>query len=446
MIEQTGSGIDEGSFPLKIFNDQDIYDAELRRIFARSWVYLGHMSEIEQPGDYVRRYIGEDPYILTRDETGQIQAFLDSCMHRGAQFCTADKGNTSHFRCPYHGWTYSNDGTLQGMPKKAEAYQGLDPEDVELESAYLDTFKGLIFGRIVDEGPSLEEYLGDFKWYLELILDPTEKGMTVVTDAHRWQANHNWKTSADNFGGDNYHVFATHQAAEETDDLDRGPWKKLPDNRRGEFNHLACTDNAAVSYQITNDRETYMGYPDDITEHFNSDLSEEQTELFRRSLFYFGTIFPNTTVVHAVQSGGWGGPWAAIRKWQPRGPGEVEVISWWLVPEEYEDNDAFMERSHRGWESLSAGGAFESDDLTIWEGISESTKSMTLDIRESKGNMQQGMDGMSDEVEILEDPMHGPGEVTTNGGFYDERGTRTLLSSWYEQMSREETGANSGEQ
>ena len=145
-----------------MLNNSDLYPAELRRIFGRAWNYLGHVSEFTEPGDYARRYIGEDPFIVTRDESGDLHAFLDSCMHRGAQFCTAESGNTSHFRCPYHGWTYKNDGTLQGMPHMAEAYQDLDEAEITLTAAHIDSYQGLIFGRIADEGPTLNEYLGEF--------------------------------------------------------------------------------------------------------------------------------------------------------------------------------------------------------------------------------------------------------------------------------------------
>ena len=227
IIEQTGAEIETGRYPLAITNNRDLYELERRRIFGRAWIYLGHVSEFAEPGDYARRYIGEDPFIVTRDETGDLHAFLDSCMHRGAQFCTAENGNTSHFRCPYHGWTYKNDGSLQGMPHMAEAYQDLDEEEISLEEAELDTYQGLVFGRIAEEGPDLEAYLGDFTWYLDVLFGTTEAGMTVVGEPHRWESDHDWKISADNFSGDSYHVLTTHQAGLETENLARGPWEEL---------------------------------------------------------------------------------------------------------------------------------------------------------------------------------------------------------------------------
>ena len=433
IISRTGKELKHGRYPLDITNNPELYRLELRRIFGQAWVYIGHVSEFEEPGDYARRYIGEDPFILTRDENGELHAFLDSCMHRGAQFCTAENGNTSHFRCPYHGWTYKNDGTLQGMPHMSEAYQDLDDEEITLEEACLETYQGLIFGRIAEEGPSLEASLGDFTWYLDVLFGATEAGMTVVGEPHRWESSHDWKTSADNFSGDSYHVLTTHQAGLETETLSKGPWEELDDFPAASY--LACTDRHSMGYYLSEDDETFMGYPEEITDYLNPTLSDEQRDLFGRSVFHFGTVFPNMSLIHGIQSGGWGGPWACIRKWNPRGPGTTETTSWWLVPKEFADDESFLSDSHRGWESLSPGGAFESDDLTIWEGISDSSGAVTHELRNTRGNMQQGMGAMTDEVDTIEDPLHGPAEVTSKGLYFDERNSRTILQSWYEMMN-----------
>jgi len=447
LVDQTGEALQDGKYPLKIMNDEEIYRAELRRIFARSWVFVGHISEFDEPGDYARRYIGEDPFIVVRDEDGELHAFLDSCMHRGAQFCTAESGNTSHFRCPYHGWTYRNDGTLQGAPHMKEAYQELDPEEVTLEEATLESYQGLLFARIVDEGPSLEEYLGDFTWYLDALFGLTRGGMTVVGEPHRWEGSHNWKTSAESFAGDSYHVLTTHQAGLETS-LGEGPWEEIEDFP--EASYLACTDVHSGGYYLLDDEETFMGYPDAVTENLDPDLSDAQRELLGRSVFHNGTIFPNMSYIHGVQSAGWGGPWVSIRVWQPRGPGKTEVINWWLVPTEVADDEEFKAESHRGWESLSPGGAFEADDLVVWSGISDSTKSVMLDENETLGNIQLGMGDMSEGVEEVDEPVHGPAKVTSKGLYFDERHSRTWYGAWQEIMDRNsdvsspETAADGG--
>ncbi len=431
LVAKTADALEDGKYPLSITHDEAIYQAERERIFSNMWCFVGHVSEFEEPGDYARRYIGEDPFIIVRDERGELHAFLDLCLHRGAQFCTAESGNTSHFRCPYHGWTYKNDGTLQGAPHMREAYCDLDTDDVTLEEATLESYQGLLFARMAEEGPSLEEYLGEFTWYLDVLFGLTEGGMTVVGEPHRWESDHDWKTSSESFAGDSYHVLTTHQAGLETS-LGKGPWSRIEDFP--DASYLACTDKHSGGYYLLDDAETFMGYPEAVTENLDPDLSEAQRDLAGRSVFHVGTVFPNMSYIHGIQSAGWGGPWLGIRVWQPRGPGKVEVINWWLVPEELADDEEFKHESHRGWESLSPGGAFEADDLVVWNGITDSCKSTMIDRRETLGNMQLGLDGMSEGVETVDDPVHGPAEVTTKGLYFDERHSRVWYGAWQSAM------------
>jgi phenylpropionate dioxygenase-like ring-hydroxylating dioxygenase large terminal subunit len=103
--------LDEGEIERDIFVDPAIHAEELERIFARTWLFVAHASEIPSPGDYVTRRTGADPVIVTHTEDDRFQVFLNTCKHRGMQVCRVDRGNTSHFRCPYHGWTYRNAAT-----------------------------------------------------------------------------------------------------------------------------------------------------------------------------------------------------------------------------------------------------------------------------------------------------------------------------------------------
>lgn len=118
VIDDVGNISDTGEIPTRIHNDREIYDLELERIFGRSWVFIGHESEIPEPGDYAKRYIADNPVIFVRDESGEIQVLFDSCRHRGTTVVRAEQGNTTHFRCPYHNWTYKNTGELVGVPHK----------------------------------------------------------------------------------------------------------------------------------------------------------------------------------------------------------------------------------------------------------------------------------------------------------------------------------------
>lgn len=428
-IESVGDALADGMIPLRIHNDPELYQRELERIFAKSWIFVGHESELRDPGDYARRYIGEDPYIFVRDEEGEIHVLFDSCCHRGAQFSRAEQGNTSHFRCPYHGWTYRNDGSLLGMPYKKEAYKDLDPDEVHMIEATVETYAGLVFARIAEEGPSLDEYLGDFKWYMDMAFDATEGGLRVVGEPQRVQSEHDWKTSADNFGGDSYHVLTTHQSAMELE-YSEPVWDEVEEYAPPSY--LFCTDRHSGGYYLLDRDDVCMGYPDYVKEHLNPDLDERQRELFGRSLFNTGTVFPNMSFWHGINQVG--GPWVNIRVWLPKGPGRTEIMSWWLVPEEVYEDEAFMDSAFEGYESLTPAGIFEADDVEIWSGIAENSKSVTNRERDVEGHLKLGMEEMS-EIEWIDDDSHGPAKVTNGGLYFDERNARTIYQAWYDMMS-----------
>jgi phenylpropionate dioxygenase-like ring-hydroxylating dioxygenase large terminal subunit len=111
-----------GRVSREIFVNDEIYQQELERLFTRVWLFVGHESQIPNPGDYFVSGMGEESVILCRDRAGKIHVFLNSCRHRGMKVCRYDEGNTPVFTCPYHGWSYGTDGKLVGVPYFREAY------------------------------------------------------------------------------------------------------------------------------------------------------------------------------------------------------------------------------------------------------------------------------------------------------------------------------------
>ncbi len=114
--------LSSGQISREIFVNDEIYAEEQEKIFARAWLFVGHESQIPNPGDYVVSCMGEELVILCRDRTDTIHIFLNSCRHRGMKVCRYDEGNTTVFTCPYHGWSYGTDGRLAGVPFFREAY------------------------------------------------------------------------------------------------------------------------------------------------------------------------------------------------------------------------------------------------------------------------------------------------------------------------------------
>ena len=51
-----------------LYTDPAIFEAELKNIWYRTWVYVGHESEVPNANDYVVKSIGPQSVIMTRDE------------------------------------------------------------------------------------------------------------------------------------------------------------------------------------------------------------------------------------------------------------------------------------------------------------------------------------------------------------------------------------------
>ena len=100
---------------------EDVLRGEMKNIFSKCWIYVGHASELKKPGDFHTRRVAGRPVIFARDAKGEVRCFLNTCRHRGAIVCTEPAGNRRGFRCIYHGWAYVNDGKLAGVPG-ADAY------------------------------------------------------------------------------------------------------------------------------------------------------------------------------------------------------------------------------------------------------------------------------------------------------------------------------------
>ena len=114
----------------QIYVDPDIYKLEQQQIFAKSWLMVGHESQIPNPGDFVESYMGEDSVIMVRDMNGKVNVLLNTCRHRGNKVCRAEAGNTNTWLCQYHGWTYDTTGAFVGAPHFEEIYKNdIDPSE-----------------------------------------------------------------------------------------------------------------------------------------------------------------------------------------------------------------------------------------------------------------------------------------------------------------------------
>ena len=164
--------LDNGLISREVFVNKEIYQQEQEQIFARAWLFIGHESQIPNPGDYFVSCMGEESVILVRDQQQKIHVFLNTCRHRGMKVCRYDRGNTVQFTCPFHGWSYDTEGKLAGVPRFNEGYhERLDRSQWGLiEVAQLENYKGSIWATWDKNAPPFADYLGDFKIYLDTLL------------------------------------------------------------------------------------------------------------------------------------------------------------------------------------------------------------------------------------------------------------------------------------
>src|SRR5713226_10294810 len=96
--------MESGEISREIFVSDELYQQEQEQIYGRCWLFVGHESQVPNPGDYFVSSMGEESVILTRDRQNQLHVFLNTCRHHGMRVCRYDEGNTLVFTCPYHGW------------------------------------------------------------------------------------------------------------------------------------------------------------------------------------------------------------------------------------------------------------------------------------------------------------------------------------------------------
>lgn len=196
----------------RIYTDPTLFAIEQQRVFAATWLYVAHESQLREPGDYLTTYAGTQPVIVSRDgDDGQVHVLLNRCRHRGASVCQAERGNSSFFRCAYHGWTYSNNGSLRGITYDA-GYSGLDREDLGLVALpRVASYAGFVFASFAAEGPSLEEHLGHAAPYLKLVSEQGPDGIRLSAGGHNIEYGANWKLQVENTI-DNYHFGFVHRS------------------------------------------------------------------------------------------------------------------------------------------------------------------------------------------------------------------------------------------
>ena len=201
-----------------IYTSPDVFQQEMKHLFANAWVFVGHESQTPQKGDYFSTHIGNQPVIQVRHSTGDIHVLLNRCPHKGTKIVIDRQGNTGKFfRCPYHAWSFKTDGCPLAIPLK-KGYEGTGLEDTPSGQGMravgdVKNYRGFIFARLAEDGISFEDYFGDSLSSLDNMVDRSPAGrLEVVGPPLRYLHHCNWKMLVEN-QTDTCHPMVAHESS-----------------------------------------------------------------------------------------------------------------------------------------------------------------------------------------------------------------------------------------
>ncbi len=417
-----------GLISRRIFFDSEIYAQELKDVFARTWLFLGHESMIPESGDYVTNYMGEDPVIVWRDKNRKIRVFLNSCRHRGMRLCRTDVGNAAQFTCPFHGWTYASNGTLIGVPFLKEAYFGeIDRGHWGLfEVPRVSSYGGFIFGNMDPGSIDLDGYLGEMRWYLDILINRPIGGIEVLRGRQRYECKSNWKIAGENFAGDTYHLPYSHGSLFRIDARRLNPvsYQSSPNLYAIATDHghgLCAISAAGERFKADLELAREMGaevidYVEQTQRCLIERLKKQQVGVYTIG---FGNIFPNFSLNN----------FSALRPiglylWHPRGPTMLEAWQWCAVDSEAPTAVKEIIRVDFARQQATAGIAGQ-DDTENFEQVTEATRGAVGQGLEF--NYQMGLGHKSN----FRSPPGLPGEI---GPYYTEQGQRNFYAYWAKLM------------
>ncbi len=433
-----------GTIRPAIFSHPEIYEQELEQVFGRMWLFVGHESQIPNPGDFVRSRMGEEQVIVTRSRENQIYVLLNSCPHRGNMVCRYDKGHGLAFQCSFHGWTYGSDGRLINLPPGMEEEYAVDlhKEEWGMLQARVESFHGTIWANWDESAPSFLDYLGGAEEYLRSALSDAEgdpDGTELAGGIMKWRVGMNWKVPMPD--NDITHGWITHRSMRGAgfplgEELGTGRDRFVDRYHvwfpEGHTTAMALPKNGAERSERS---EAGNGEQSLVREYFRERAAKRKERLGRLAqVNELPHIFPNIGAVGRI-----------FRIMHPQGPEGSEMWSYILVDKNAPQvvKDAIVLDRQR---ISGPNGMQQKDDMENWYIQTRYSKGFTTRWRLRQNN-QLGMSRPS---------LHGPSNFGLPGmfhsyptdanyrHFFDRWATVMEAGSWDDMRVKESESARVG--
>ncbi|MEE9272724.1 MAG: Rieske 2Fe-2S domain-containing protein [Robiginitomaculum sp.] len=367
-----------------VFTSQTVFEQEMKTVFRRTWVYVGHDSQVQNKGDFTTTTIGNQPVIMVRHTDGDIQVLYNRCPHKGTQIVNEPSGNTGKFfRCPYHAWSFKTDGSPLGIPFK-QGYEntGFDKSCAKKGMcvvSYVKNYRGFVFACLSYEGESFEEFFGGSLSSIDNMIDRSPEGRLEVVGAPLRYLHHcNWKMLVDN-QTDACHPMIAHESS-------AGTVKQLWEATAGKntekpmvvelvlpfmssyetFENMGIRTwdhghgHTGVSWSIHSDYSDVEGYLGSMIKSYGEKRAQEILAETRHNTCYF----PNIMVKGAIQT---------LRLFKPIAADKTIVESW--IFKLVGAPDTFLKRTAMYNRIINAPTSVVGhDDLEMYERAQEGLK------------------------------------------------------------------------
>ncbi len=351
-----------------IFGEPALHALEMQRIFEENWIYMCHESQVARPRDFLSLWMGRKPVVITRNARGGLGGFVNVCAHRGATVCREKKGNRAAFSCPFHGWSYDGNGKLLAV--RAEKDGGYpasyDKAAHSMQAiARVESYRGFVFASLKADVQPLADYLGDARFFLDLVVDQAPQGIEVLRGASTYVYHGNWKLQMEN-GADGYHVAVVHanyvlvRTQREQGTSNNKLVTMTPGgtgNRPGGF--YAFDNGHVVLWSQRGDPRASPNYP------MHDELLRKYGE--QRTFWMLGRsrnlgLYPNLFLMDSISS--------QIRHFRPVDAQTTEVTSYCFAPVG-ESADRRSLRLRQFEDFYNASGMATPDDLAEFKGVQE---------------------------------------------------------------------------